>query len=155
MNVCTKFQVAILKNGWVLSLWMPQNATSLRNLRGFRQFSDFLFLSVFGRSKSVLGLFCVLDENLTQKHVPIASPKLKTLNLTFFQFGPLITFIWQKVIKRLRGYLKVPQIRSMSFLGFIWNWYGCFTRRSQQGQKINFTFDPTCDVIVDVTDDIL
>ena len=38
-------------------------------------------------------------------------------------------------------------------LGFTSIWHGCFARRSQQEQKK--TFDPICNVISDVTDEIL
>ena len=58
VNMCTRFQVDILKNSWVLPFWTPKKATfCTMYLRGFRQFFDFQILPDLGRLKSVLGLF--------------------------------------------------------------------------------------------------
>ena len=69
MNMCTKFQVAILKKRLRFPVLNALKGYFLRYLRVFRHFSDFIFFSDLDRSKGVLWLyFCVLDENLTKKH---------------------------------------------------------------------------------------
>ena len=131
-------RLSLEKNG---RFWVPKK--SLFTL--FARISKFFLFLIFVRfgpfKKCPKVIFAFLTKIWPKKGAtpPFHTPKLKSLNLTFSEFMTWMTY------KRLSGVLKT---RSMSFLGFISVWYGCFARRSQQGQKTQKkTFDPTCDVI--------
>ena len=67
MNTCTKFQVAILENGWVLPLLKSKKTTLYTIYEDFDIFPFSIFVR-FGRSKKFLGHFCVFDEILAHEH---------------------------------------------------------------------------------------
>ena len=134
---------------------MPRKTTFYDIYEDFVIFLIFIFCPIWAVQKVFKGHF----SRSWRKSVPKTSTaphRLKILNLTFSKFWPMITFIWRNVTEDLGAYLEVSQTRSMSSLGIISSWYGCFARKSQKRQKIkNFTLDLTFDVISDVTDKIL
>ena len=65
INMCTKFQVDIFKNGWDIT-WNVSKTGTFRVISGLYRDFPIFFLTDFDASKSVLGsFFRVLCENLT------------------------------------------------------------------------------------------
>ena len=154
MIIRTKFQVAILRNAWVLPFWMPKKAI-LRYLRGFRHFSYFQFLPDLGRPRSVLEvIFCVLDENLAKKTC-IAPTQTQDFEFDLFENLTFVNLHLAKGHKRLRRVRRgIPDtINVVPRLDFNLIRLLCPVKPTRaENKKI---FDPTCDVIIDVTDNIL
>ena len=119
VEMCTNFQAAIVKNGWVLAFWISKRPL-LPYSRGFRHFPDFQILSDLGRSKSVLGSFSVFLMQIWPRSM-CHTTKTEILNLTFKISWHLMTLMWQKVSKSLGGFLEVSQTRSMLFNWFYFN----------------------------------
>ena len=65
MNICTKFQVEVFKNGIDITYNMSKTDT-FHVIRYFTAIFRFFFRTDFDASKGISGLcFCVLCENLT------------------------------------------------------------------------------------------
>ena len=86
MNVCTKFQVDIFKNGWdIPSRKHVKNRHFSRHLGTLPWFSEFCFLTDFDASKSVLGSFFAFFEKIWPKKVYRSS---KSRNVFVWPFSP-------------------------------------------------------------------
>ena len=83
MNMCTKFQVDIFKNGWDITKHV-KNRYFLRHFGTLTWFSEFCFLTDFDSSKSDLGSFFTFFTKIW----PIGCPRI-IRTCSFSQFSPL------------------------------------------------------------------
>ena len=132
--MCSKNEVAILKNGRVLPFWMPNKATSYAIYEDFSIFPDFQFLSYLGRSKFVLvSLFAFLAK-IWPKNM------YRTIQSQNFKFDvfEILTFDnlhLAKGHKRLWEVLRGIPNTIHVFPRLISIWYGCFAGEANMDRK--------------------
>ena len=145
MNMCTKFQVTVFENCWVLPFWMPQNATFYTAVLRyyFCIFPVLNFLSNLGLSKLVLGSFLHFCQKSDRKHAS-HHWNSKFWIWAFLTLWPGMIFTRSKVHKSLRG---VSQTRSMSFNWLYFNmaWLLCPAKPARsENQEFYICADRWC-----------
>ena len=85
MNMCTKFQVDIFKNGWDIDIKHVKNRHFSRHFGTLSWFSEFCFLTDFDASKSVLGSFFAFFAKIWPKNMYGTS---KSRNFFAWPFSP-------------------------------------------------------------------
>ena len=85
MNMCTKFQVDIFKNGWDMTENMSKTGTFHVISGLYRDFPNYIFLTDFDASKGVLGSFFAFFAKIWPKNMYRSS---KSRNFFYWPFLP-------------------------------------------------------------------
>ena len=97
-NMCPKFQVLILKNGWALPFWVPQKDAFYAIYENYGIFSIFQFFFRFGSFKKCSTAIFRFWRKSDLKHVS-NHPNSKLEIWPCLTLRPWTTVIWHQVLK--------------------------------------------------------
>ena len=113
MNMCTKFQVDIFKNGWDMA-WNMSKTGTFHVISGLnRDFPNFFFFADLDVSKSVLGSFFAFFAKIWPKNMYRTSKSRNFLFDLFLTWWPQMTLTSIMVTKHSKWYLQMSETLSM------------------------------------------